>query len=126
MSRRSINTATAPGCSGSGFNCNPSSIVFDNAGNAYVGQADCSAAILKFESFGHSAFAQYNVAIVENRGTYDIVLGSDQCTIYYTSEGPDVKRFNVCTNTQMPNFNGAPLPDPVAGALRAGFLAAEC
>jgi uncharacterized protein (TIGR03437 family) len=36
--------------------------------------------------------------------------------MYYTSEGPDVKRFDVCSNTQMPNFNTAPLPDAVSGA----------
>jgi uncharacterized protein (TIGR03437 family) len=99
---------------GSGFNCNPASIVFDNGGNAYVGQADCGTQILKFDSSGNP-LAQYSVA-VENRGTYDIVLDSDQCTMYYTSEGPDVKRYNVCTNTQMPNFNTAPLPDATEGA----------
>ena len=27
-----------------------------------------------------------------------------------------MKQFNVCTNAQMSNFNGAPLPDPVGGA----------
>ncbi len=102
------------GLFGSGYDCNPSSIVFDNSGNAYVGHADCSTAILKFGPLGNS-LARYSVA-VENRGTYDIGLDNNQCTMYYTSEGPDVLRFNVCTNTQMSNFNSAPLPDPVAGA----------
>jgi uncharacterized protein (TIGR03437 family) len=102
------------GLFGSGYNCNPSSIVFDNSGNAYVGHADCSTAILKFSPLG-LPIAQYSV-LVENRGTYDIGLDNNQCTMYYTSEGPDVLRFNVCTNTQMSNFNSAPLPDPVAGA----------
>jgi uncharacterized protein (TIGR03437 family) len=105
---------------GSGYNCNPSSIVFDNGGNAYVGQADCSTQILKFDASGNP-LAQYSVA-VENRGTYDIVLDNNQCTMYYTSEGPDVKRFNVCTNTQMPNFNSAPLPDTVDGAYGLALL----
>jgi uncharacterized protein (TIGR03437 family) len=99
---------------GSGYNCNPSSIVFDNSGNAYVGQSDCSTAILKFGPSGNP-LAQYSVQ-TENRGTYDIGLDNNQCTMYYTSEGPDVLRFNVCTNTQMSNFNSAALPDPVAGA----------
>jgi len=102
------------GLFGSGYNCNPSSIVFDNSGNAYVGHADCSTAILKFSPLG-IPLAQYSV-LVENRGTYDIGLDNNQCTMYYTSEGPDVLRFNVCTNMQMSNFNTAPLPDPVAGA----------
>jgi uncharacterized protein (TIGR03437 family) len=102
------------GLFGGGYDCNPSSIVFDNSGNAYVGQADCGTQILKFDSAG-KLLAQYSVAI-ENRGTYHIVLDADQCTMYYTSEGPDVKRFNVCNNTQMSNFNNAPLPDLTEGA----------
>jgi uncharacterized protein (TIGR03437 family) len=100
---------------GSGYNCNPSSVVFDNGGNAYVGQADCSTNILKFDPLGNP-LAQYTV-LTENRGTYDIALDNNQCTMYYTSEGQDVLRFNVCTNAQMSNFNAAPLPDPVAGAI---------
>ena len=108
------------GLFGSGFNCNPSTIVFDNGGNAYVGQADCTGQILKFDAAGNP-LAQYSVA-VENRGSYDIVLDNNQCTMYYTSEGPDVKRFNVCTNTQMPNFNSAPLPDAVDGAFGMALL----
>ena len=108
------------GLFGTGFNCNPSSIVFDNSGNAYIGQADCSTQILKFDSSGN-LLAQYNVA-VENRGSYHIVLDPNQCTMYYTSEGPNVKRFNVCTNTQMSNFNSAPLPDPVGGAQQFALL----
>ena len=110
----------ATGFFGSGYNCNPSSIVFDNSGNAYVGQADCNTQILKFDSSG-DPLAQYNVA-VENRGSYHIVLDPNQCTMYYTSEGPNVKRFNVCTNTQMPDFNSAPLPDPVGGAQQFSLL----
>jgi uncharacterized protein (TIGR03437 family) len=94
--------------------------VFDNSGNAYVGQADCSAQIFKFDSLGNW-LAQYSVA-VENRGSYHIVLDPNQCTMYYTSEGPNVKRFNVCSNTQMSDFNSAPLPDPVGGAQEFSLL----
>jgi uncharacterized protein (TIGR03437 family) len=105
---------------GSGFNCNPSSILFDSSGNAYVGQSDCGTAILKFDSTGNP-LAQYSAA-VENRGTYNILLDNNQCTMYYTSEGPDVKRFNVCSGTQMPNFNTAPLPDTVDGGYAMKLL----
>ena len=108
------------GLFGDGFNCNPSSIVFDNSGNAYIGQADCSNQIFKFDASGN-LLAKYDVA-VENRGTYHIVLDPNQCTMYYTSEGSDVKRFNVCTNTQMSNFNTAPLPDPATGAQQFALL----
>jgi uncharacterized protein (TIGR03437 family) len=103
------------GIFGSGYNCNPSSVVFDSEGNAYVGQADCTGQILKLSAAG-IPLAQFNPTL-ENRGTYDVVLDPNQCTMYYTSEGPDVKRFNVCANTQMANFNTAPLPDPVGAAM---------
>lgn len=108
------------GLFGDGFNCNPSSIVFDSTGNAYVGQSDCTNQIYKFDSAGN-LLARFNVA-VENRGTYHIVLDPNQCTMYYTSEGRNVKRFDVCTNTQMSNFNNAPLPDPVTGAQQFALL----
>ena len=29
---------------------------------------------------------------------------------YYTSAGPNVKRFDVCSNTQLADFNSVPLP----------------
>jgi uncharacterized protein (TIGR03437 family) len=108
------------GLFGGGYDCNPSAIVFDIAGNAYVGQADCSTQIFKFDSLGNRV-AQYSVA-VENRGSGHIALDPNQCTMYYTSEGADVKRFNVCSNTQMPDFNTAPLPDPVGGAQQFALL----
>ena len=38
---------------GSGYNCNPSSFAFDSAGNVYVGQADCTGDILKFDAAGN-------------------------------------------------------------------------
>ena len=108
------------GTFGDGYNCNPASIVFDKAGNAYVGHADCSGNIFKFDSQGNS-LAQYDVAL-ENRGSSRILLGPDQCTMYYTSEGPNVKRFNVCTNMQMTDFNTAPLPDVSQGASQFALL----
>jgi RHS repeat-associated protein len=81
----------------------------------YVGQADGTHQILKFDVSGHLV-AVFNVA-VENRGSDWIWLSSDQCSMYYTSEGPNVKTFNVCTNTQLPNYNLDPLPDAVAYAV---------
>jgi hypothetical protein len=58
----------------------------------------------------------------ENRGTDWIDLAADQCTLFYTSEGKLIKRFNVCTNTQLPDFATLPIggvPDSSAAyALR--------
>jgi hypothetical protein len=36
-----------------------------------------------------------------------IDLASDQCTMFYSDEGPSIHRFNVCTNTALPNFTNA-------------------
>src|ERR1700730_3125676 len=94
------------GTFGGGYGQRPESILFDRSGNAYVGQAsssgfDCgtSCPILKFDSAGNS-LASYT-PVTENRGTDWIELDADQCTLYYTSEGTSVMRFNVCTNSQL-------------------------
>ena len=36
-----------------------------------------------------------------------IDLAADGCTMFYTDEGPSIHRFNVCTNTALPNFTNA-------------------
>lgn len=85
---------------GSGYNCKPESIIFDRSGNAYVGETGCSHAIVKLDPYG-TIIAVYQPA-VEQQGTDWIDLASDQCTIYYTSQGPSVLRFNACTRQQLP------------------------
>lgn len=87
---------------GSGYNCQPESIVFDNAGDAYVGETGCSHALLKFDAYGNLASA-YSVT-TEAEGSDWIDLAADQCTIYYTSQGMTVFRFNACTNQQQSPF----------------------
>jgi len=84
------------GSFGSGYNHAPESIVFDKNGNAYVGQAGGS--ILKFSPTGGL------IGSFSPQGTDWVDLASDQCTIYYTSEGNSVRRFNVCSNTQLADF----------------------
>ena len=100
----------------SGYNSNPESIVFDASGNAYVGQADDTKDILKFDAAGN-LLASFDVA-TELRGSDWVELAGDGCTIYYTSRLQNVLRFDVCTNTQLPNFNTEPLPGEHAYALR--------
>ncbi|HEY1591105.1 MAG TPA: PKD domain-containing protein [Solirubrobacteraceae bacterium] len=87
---------------GSGYNSDDESCSTDQAGNIYVGQADGSAQILKFDPSGN-LLASYSPA-TEDRGTDWIDLASDQCTMQYTSEGSSIKQFDVCTNTQLPDF----------------------
>ncbi len=95
------------GAVGSGYNCNPHAIDFDSAGHLFVGQADCTADVLKF-TLGQPPTA-YSVA-QENRGSFWIDLAPDNCTIFYTSWGADILRYNTCTRTQLPHFNAMPLP----------------
>jgi sugar lactone lactonase YvrE len=90
-----------------GFNTHPNSCTWDKAGNAYVGEVDPATGtpgslIRKFDANGNQ-LATYSEA-AQFRGANWIDLAADQCTIYYTSEGDQVKRFNVCTNTQLPDF----------------------
>jgi len=115
------------GAFGSGYNSDPSSIAFDAQGNMYVGQADDTGDILKIDPAGNLV-ASFNPA-VGVRGTDHIDLGLDGCTIFYASRTQDVLRFNVCTNTQLPNFNTQPLPGYAAYHVRVlpdgGVLVAD-
>jgi len=92
----------------------PESLVFDSAGNFYVSNAN-SNQLNKYAS-DNATPEQFTLA-VENRGVDWIDLGADQCTMYYTSEGLSVKRFDVCTNTQLDDLTNA-LPGSYAFALR--------
>lgn len=99
---------------GSGY-ISPESILFDAVGNAFVGDASINV-IQKFDATG-APLAQYTVAS-EDRGTDWIDLSADQATLYYTSEGDNVLRFDTNTNTQLSNFTPTPLPGSAAYALR--------
>ena len=94
---------------------NPESCVPNGSGSIYVGQPDGTKDILKFSLAG-DAQGSFNPG-VQDRGTDWIDLASDDCTMYYTSEGTSVKRFNVCTNTQLSDF-ATGLPGSAAYALR--------
>jgi hypothetical protein len=87
---------------GGPFNQHPESCVLNAAGDVYVGQSDGTRDVLKF-SPGGALLASYDVAIGP-RGSDWIDLAADQCTLYYTSEGNTIRRFDVCTNAQLANF----------------------
>lgn len=86
-----------------GFGLYPESCVVDNTGNVYTGEVDGSELIRKFGPNGGIPLATFSPT-AEDRGIDWIDLAADQCTMFYTSEGSSVKRFNVCTNTQLPDF----------------------
>jgi Bacterial Ig domain len=112
---------------GSGYDCNPSSFAFDASGNVYVGQADCTGDILKLDANGNP-LASFNAAIGV-RGADHIALQSDNCTMLYSNWTTNILRYDVCTNTQMTNFNAQPLPGETVWHLKilpdGGVLAAD-
>jgi hypothetical protein len=81
------------------------SIVRDASGNFFVGQADGTRQILKFDgTTGGAPIATY-APTTGPRGTDWIDLAADQKTIYYTSEGPFIRRFDTAANAQLADFN---------------------
>ncbi len=101
---------------GSGFDSHPESIVIDTAKNIYVGHANGSRLVRKFNPAGTllDTFAPAR----EARGTDWIDLAADQRTLFYTSEGRYVKRFDLATKTQLADFNNKPMTGSFAYALR--------
>jgi streptogramin lyase len=86
----------------SGISADPESLAFDSSGNLYVGVADGTTQIRKFDSSGN-LLNTYSAA-TGPRGTDWIDLAADQKTMYYTSEGNTIRRFDVSTNSQLANF----------------------
>jgi outer membrane protein assembly factor BamB len=104
------------GAVGNGYNCDPHTIDFDRAGVAYVGQAGCERSVLKFLPGQSNPIELYPDG--ENIGIFWLDLAADDCTLFYTSVGPNVKRFDVCTGVQLPDFNTTALPGAFTHDLR--------
>lgn len=104
------------GAFGGGYSCNPYAVAFDSAGRVLVGQADCTGDVLMFDAAGVRLEA-FDVA-PDQRGSARIELAPDGCTLYYTSQGPNVKRFDRCARRQMADFNAQPLPGGIGYGLR--------
>jgi hypothetical protein len=92
------------------------SVTINQAGHVFVGQPDGTKAVVESDATG--AHVKDHFPAPENRGTDWIVLAADQCTLYYTSEGRHVKRFDVCTDTQLTDFATMPGSTGPAYALR--------
>jgi sugar lactone lactonase YvrE len=82
------------------------SIVFDASGNMYIGQADGTRDVIKRDSAGNF-LARYDVA-TDDRGSDWIDLAADQHTLYYTSEGRRILRYDLATSTQLTDFATLP------------------
>jgi hypothetical protein len=79
------------------------SIVFAANGDFYIGHATgATRRIQKYNSSG--VFQQAYEVAVENVGSDWLDLAADQQTIFYTSEGSLIKRYNVATGSQLSDF----------------------
>ena len=85
---------------GTGYNSHPESCNIDIAQNLFVGQADGGTIGSSIPPAPQSRSSRRP----PSRGTDFIDLAADQCTMHYTSEGSSIKTYNVCTNTQGPDF----------------------
>jgi hypothetical protein len=103
------------GVYGSGYSGYPESIVFDALGNFYVGAVYGDSDIRKFDPFGNP-LAKYDVQ-TEDRGSDWIDIAKDQRTLFYTSEGKRILRYDLAKSTQLPDFTPS-LPGSKAFALR--------
>jgi DNA-binding beta-propeller fold protein YncE len=88
----------------------PESCVVDAAQNIYVGQAGGDQQIIKLDPSG-KFIGSFSPA-TEKLGTGWITLDPDQCTMFYTSGGSGIKRFDVCKAAQLPDFTTQPLAGP--------------
>lgn len=109
------------GTFGGPYDCNPRSITFDADGSALVGQSDCARDVLEMDASGR-LLDSYDVP-VEARGSDWVQLAPDGCTLLYTSQGPNVLRYDLCLRQALPNFNVEPLPDGGNGAHGLRLLA---
>ena len=100
------------GTFGSGFQT-PESLVFDAFGNLYVGDTS-SSHIVKLNPSG-TVVTTYSVAVDSSSDLW-VDLAPDQCTIYYTSAGTTVKKFDACNNAQLSDF-ASNLPGTAAEGL---------
>ena len=94
----------------------PESILFNQAGNAFVGAATpaylqgcsppevTSGPVPAFEFDSNGNLLNTFTVMGQCRGTDWVELLADQKTLLYTSEGTSVLSFNISTNTQNPDF----------------------
>ncbi len=99
----------------------PESIASDRAGHLIVGQAggnpgSITAPVIHKIDLAGNVLGQWTVA-TDTRGADWVDVEPDGCTVLYTSEGRSVKRFNICTGTQLADF-ATNLPGANAFALR--------
>jgi streptogramin lyase len=109
------------GTFGGTVNCQPLAVFVDRVGNVYVSESQCLGRILKFDSSG--TLLQRFYVNSDYIGAWWMDMAPDGCTLFYTSSGRNIERYDVCADTQLPNFNSAPLPGTqFSGALGLRIL----
>jgi hypothetical protein len=104
VSKWDSNGALVNGSFMTGCNSDCESITRDASGHAFVGQADGTGDIRKYD-LATGAFITSYSPTVSPRGTDWVDLAADQSTIFYTSEGGLIRRFDTGANAQLSNFN---------------------
>jgi sugar lactone lactonase YvrE len=96
------------GSFGSPYEHNPESILFDSKGSAYVGSSHPSFGVLpgliKKLSPDGTELETFHVK-AQNRGADWIDLASDERTMFYTSEGSTIFRYDIENKAQLPDFS---------------------
>jgi hypothetical protein len=82
-------------------------IVFAADGGFYVGHPDGDRRVHKYDEAG-MLLATYRVQTEGRRGTNWIDLSADQQTLFYTSAGRVIQRFDTGSNTQLSDFAELP------------------
>ena len=89
---------------------NCESVIINLKGEFYVGHQLGTKKIIHYSADG-TKLATFS-PIIESSGTNHLDLALDNCTMFYTSYGSKIKRFNVCTNQQLNDFATVPISAP--------------
>ena len=86
-------------------------------GTIVVGEVDGSPQRITKWSADGLTLLDTNSPAVDGRGTDWLDIGTDSCTVKYTSEIDKILAYNICTDTQLPDF-ATGLPGGTCFALR--------
>jgi len=88
---------------GGPFSLHPESVVYDPVADViYTGEVDGQNDIRKFDTDGN-LLDQFDVMTID-RGADWMDLAADRCTMFHTSEGDEILRYDVCTGQQLEDF----------------------
>jgi cysteine-rich repeat protein len=110
-----IQRFVTPGTSGFGDDRNEC-VLIDQAGNLWVGHAEGDAQLHRYDLTG--TLQQEYTCALERRGTDWFDLAANGRTMFYTSEGRNIFRYDVGASTQLPIFATLPSMFAEAFALR--------